>query len=751
MDVVTPNTATTGQRTNSQSCSLNSHYLEPRIYQQMLFAEAREKNSLVVLPTGMGKTVIMAYLVADCFSTIFHEGSRGLILIVAPSKPLVDQIRKILLKYITVDPHRIVSLTGQIPPNKRQALYHTTSCIVATPQTIANDVAKKRCPLKQIKLILVDEAHRARGDYAYAKIVDQLDQTTRIVGFTATPGKDEPSIQAVVKSLRIQQVIFRSADDPDIAPYAGKHIPKAYFLSLGQTYFSVDALLCGFRDSLAKSIKSLGYPLEHVNRRTIQALAERLEDVKSRQAGAARTFAANLSRVLYLRSLLFSSGLEILFQTLQEWRERPKARLAGPNALKYLLKDPTIRAIEKIAREHRYPHPKYYKLLDILQEVSKASPDSKIIIFAHFRATVKFLIRKLRKEGIKCLQLLGQNQGHERGMNQKTQQRVISTFKLDKNINVLIATQVAEEGIDVGACDLVIFYDVVSSPLRDIQRTGRGRRKESRVIYLVSKQTVEERAYWALKEDVRRMEKTINAIQQQLNFSSLKRPEKPLIPSATRETPISSPTAVPSKQLPTLRQIYIFVDSLLYSKEIMRYLQENKINVDVFRPPKDIKHVIQLPHGSHIILLSVARLWELLTHSQWAEFTRDLHYLESPLIIIEGDLAKDVNPIILLQIQQDLQTHSGVTTVHSPSAAITKRFVLDLILNDRPQKIQGSNIALQALCLIPDIGQKKAQALLEEFSTLKKLGMANPSQIQQVSGIGSVLSKRIHQTFNQTS
>jgi Fanconi anemia group M protein len=656
------------------------------------------------------------------------------------------------MECISINPRRITTLTGQILPEKRQVAYQSTTCIVATPQTIENDLLKERCDPNRIKLILVDEAHRARGNYAYAKIIDHLGPETRIVGFTATPGKDEPSIDAVIKALRVHHLIFRTTEDRDIAPYAGEHLPKAYFISLGQTYHEIDEILCGFRDTLAKNIRSLGYPLAEINHRTVIALTERLEEIKSRKTSAVRTFAANLSRVLYLRSLLFSSGIEIVYQTLLEWRERPKAKLAGPNALKQFLKDPNTLAVEKLAREHPYPHPKYYKLLDILQEVNLCSDNSKIIVFAHHRATVKFLAKKLRLDGLNCLPLLGQtSQRSDVGMSQEKQRRIISAFKSELGVNVLIATQVAEEGIDIGACDLVIFYDVVTSPLRDIQRAGRGRRKKSRVVYLVAKQTPEERAYWALKEEGRKMERTLIAVQKRLKASNQATVGRSHLSLSKGRVSGSVLKGDSSTQPSTLRQIRIFVDSQLYSKELVRYLQRNRIHVDVFTPPKENEFVIQLPSGVHVLPLSVSRLWDLLTRSQWAEFTSNLQHLESPIIIIEGDLAKDVNPVILLQIQHDLQIHSGITVVHSPTANVTRRFVLDLILNDRPQKIQGSNIALQILCLIPDIGQRKAQALLDEFDTLAKLGTASPKEIQQVIGIGKVLSERIQAIFNQKS
>ena len=65
------------------------------------------------------------------------------------------------------------------------------------------------------------------------------------------------------------------------------------------------------------------------------------------------------------------------------------------------------------------------------------------------------------------------------------------------NLNILLSTSVGEEGLDVGSCDLVVFYDSVPSIVRSVQRTGRGRKRRSEVIRLVTRGTKDAAMYYA--------------------------------------------------------------------------------------------------------------------------------------------------------------------------------------------------------------------------------------------------------------
>jgi len=139
---------------------------QPREYQKNIAEIASKRNTLVVLPTGMGKTLI-SVLVAVNRLEKYPESK---ILITAPTRPLNAQHKKSFEKFTTINPEEIVLVTGKINPEDREQIYKKAKIIVATPQTIENDVENGRLSLADFSFITFDEAHRCVKDYAYTYI-----------------------------------------------------------------------------------------------------------------------------------------------------------------------------------------------------------------------------------------------------------------------------------------------------------------------------------------------------------------------------------------------------------------------------------------------------------------------------------------------------------------------------------------------------------------------------------------------------
>ena len=171
-----------------------------RDYQKNIVTNCKNKNSLVVLPTGLGKTIIGILLISNCLKKYL----KAKIIILAPTRPLVSQHRASCEKFLDIDLKEITSFTGKIAPEKRISLFQSSKIIISTPQVIKNDLMRGRYNLKQVSLIVFDEAHKTKGNYAYTFISEEYVSTCSdplILGLTASPGKDYDRIQHKISFL----------------------------------------------------------------------------------------------------------------------------------------------------------------------------------------------------------------------------------------------------------------------------------------------------------------------------------------------------------------------------------------------------------------------------------------------------------------------------------------------------------------------------------------------------------------------
>ena len=126
-----------------------------RKYQNNIIKKCKGRNSLVVLPTGLGKTIIGILLIGKAL----EKYSESKVIILAPTRPLVSQHKASCEDFLNIDSNFITSFTGKISPEKRILLFNNSKIIVSTPQVIKNDVERGRYDLKQVSLIIFDEAH----------------------------------------------------------------------------------------------------------------------------------------------------------------------------------------------------------------------------------------------------------------------------------------------------------------------------------------------------------------------------------------------------------------------------------------------------------------------------------------------------------------------------------------------------------------------------------------------------------------
>lgn len=188
----------------------------------------------VVLPTGLGKTFIAAVVMYN----IFRWYPKGKIIFMAPTRPLVAQQIDACYQIMGIPKDETAELTGKQMKKKRAIEWKTKRVFYATPQVVWSDLNDPEInfPLNDVKLLVIDEAHKARGKYAYVEVVQSMaarNKAFRVLALSATPGRDIKDVIEVVQNLLISHIEVRWESCIDVAPYVFKKNIKTKVVPLG--------------------------------------------------------------------------------------------------------------------------------------------------------------------------------------------------------------------------------------------------------------------------------------------------------------------------------------------------------------------------------------------------------------------------------------------------------------------------------------------------------------------------------------
>jgi Fanconi anemia group M protein len=520
--------------------------IESREYQLSIAMKALDANTMVILPTGLGKTAV-ALLVAA--SRLYNEGGR--VLMLAPTKPLVEQHLRFFEKFLLAkspdgsSSSPFAMFTGESPSEERTLDWQRAQVILATPQVIKNDLIAGRYTLNDVTLLIVDECHRAVGNYAYVFLAQRYLGTAAkplILAMTASPGGAQEKVQDVCANLGITHIENRTETDPDVSPYVFERdietVPVDLPPEIEAAIHAIDQLI-GDRLGL---LASLNFTVPKRDRLTMKTLAvinaqiqQRIQN-RDQTAYSAASVYAECMKLRHAVTLAESQGSDVLKGYIGKLVAEGNSA-GGSKASQRLVKDPIFRELyERTLGWTRELHPKPEIVLGLVRDQLASHPDSRIIIFATYRDTVQILVDYLTKNGIACERFVGQaTKDAEKGLSQKKQIAALSRFRSGE-FKVLIATSVGEEGLDVPSTDMVIFYEAVPSEIRSIQRKGRtGRSAAGRVVVLVTKGTSDEIFKFVSQSKEQQMQKSMRKMSGQP--VSIQKPVEPDQVSIDQFTP----------------------------------------------------------------------------------------------------------------------------------------------------------------------------------------------------------------------
>jgi len=462
---------------------IQKNSIEKRDYQINLANQAIDENCIVVLPTGLGKTAIALNVIAEYLS----KGTGG-ILFLAPTRVLVHQHYEFLEKNLTLDD--ISLITGEDTIQKRTKLW-SNSVICATPEIARNDFARGIISPDQFVLVIFDEVHRTVGDYAYSGIAQYFENSTaRIVGMTATLPSEKQKATEILTKLKIVSVAERTEDSPDVKPYTQDTETQWVNVELPNELKTIQILLKSALDQRYDTLRENGIKL--AQQQSLSALLRIRQFVLNQNRRSAKPLFTAI-RIHYALNMLEVHGITPFLKFCDRAQSKK-----GIGVKELFEVDPNFTqaiVLAKKAQTQGIEHSKIPKLKEILDTVP-----GKALIFTSYRDSVDLIYNKLIEMGVSAGILIGK--AGATGLKQKKQIETVQKFR-DGIFQVLVATRVGEEGLDIAEVNQVIFYDNVPSSIRFIQRRGRtGRKDTGKLVVLIAKNTIDETYYWIGKRKI---------------------------------------------------------------------------------------------------------------------------------------------------------------------------------------------------------------------------------------------------------
>lgn len=510
--------------------------MERRDYQYNIVQKALFNNVLAALPTGLGKTFIAAVVILN----FFRWYPDGKILFLAPTRPLVDQQKTACHRICGLPWDCAIDLTGNTAGSRRGDYWATKRIFYMTPQTFENDLREKRCDPRDIVCVVIDEAHKARGKYAYGNVIGRIMEVNphfRVLALSATPGKDSESVQEVVDQLHINQIEIRTEEAIDVQRYMFRKREEIVNVTLGKDLNLVKEKWAKLMQTQMDPLMKAGL-LHNQDPVLLHPFAVNSMMKDRRRAAILRENRWLQANVRELSHMALSMQY-LMEQSPTMFYSRLKERSMGYNtkgkqtssAKQQMYANSNTTFIEiihdlEVMQDHkgRILHPKMLKLRNVLIEhfdafkadqvhnaeafevsghdvlgntptsgevanlESSSQADTRAMVFCSYRECCDEIVGFLNESGFKATEFVGQSKSRsgKKGMSQKDQERVIADFK--KGIyNVLVATSIGEEGLDIGSVDLTVCYEAVKDSIRMLQRIGRtGRKREGKIAVLVS-------------------------------------------------------------------------------------------------------------------------------------------------------------------------------------------------------------------------------------------------------------------------
>ncbi|XP_050843351.1 antiviral innate immune response receptor RIG-I isoform X3 [Serinus canaria] len=522
-----------GKDIDGEMTDASENYFET----MMTFSEEAECDNLsknLSSASGSGKTFV-ALMICEHHLQNVPSGRKAKIVFLATKVPVYEQQKNVFRQHFERSGYSVQGICGETVANiSVENVIQDSDIIVLTPQILVNSMEKGiLSSLSIFTLMIFDECHNTTGNHPYnvlmTRYLDQkfdssANQLPQIVGLTASVGVGNAKstnetvehICTLCSYLDIQAISTVRENKEDLQRFGNKPETHIRWVKMrAQNHFAdIISGLMSETEVLMKKIYSVVDTISQINKnyfgtqRYEQWIVStqkkcrllQLEDKEKESSICRDLFICTEHLRKFNDALIISEDarIEDALAYLNEFfinvKNGPFTELEKQLTEKFQEKELELTALSK---DESNENPKLEELACILDEAYHYNPQTRTILFAKTRALVAALKKWIEGNPllshIKLDVLMGKGRRDQKtGMTLPMQKGVLDAFRNDKDIRLLIATSVADEGIDITECNFVVLYEYFGNVTKMIQVRGRGRARDSKCILVTSKTEVVE-------------------------------------------------------------------------------------------------------------------------------------------------------------------------------------------------------------------------------------------------------------------
>ncbi|NWR55661.1 DDX58 helicase, partial [Bucorvus abyssinicus] len=499
------------------------------------------KNTLICAPTGTGKTFV-AILICEHHFQNMPSGRKAKVVFLATKVPVYEQQKNVFKQHFERSGYSVQGISGETVANVSvEKVIQDSDIIVLTPQILVNTIEQGiLSSLSIFTLMIFDECHNTTGNHPYnvlmtryleQKFDSSANQLPQIVGLTASVGVGSAkSIKETIEHictlcsyLDIQAISTVRVNKEELQRFGNK--PETYVrwvkMRVQNPFADIISGLMSETQELMRKIFSGVDTMSQIKKNSfgtqqfehwIVATQKKcrllqLADKEKESSICRDLFICTEHLRKFNDALIISEDARIedalayLTEFFTNVKNGPYTELEKELTAKFQEKEPELTAL---SQDESNENPKLEELASILDEAYRYNPQTRTLLFAKTRALVAALKKwieanpllshikpdVLMGRTLQCFfltQFLGTV-----GMTLPMQKGILDAFKTNKDSRLLIATSVADEGIDISECNLVVLYEYFGNVTKMIQVRGRGRVKDSKCIIVTSKTEVVE-------------------------------------------------------------------------------------------------------------------------------------------------------------------------------------------------------------------------------------------------------------------